>query len=113
MTDETGDGVLTDAQWAELAPLIEPCRPATKPSTSISAAPSRRSSGDPTTARNGAAFRRIWDHGGWRRRPSTVGAAMAFGSVCCNGRNGAQCGAWIHNKKLRNLNRLMARQNSI
>ena len=30
MTDETGDGVLTDAQWAELAPLIEPCRPAHK-----------------------------------------------------------------------------------
>src|SRR4051794_40169335 len=28
MTDETGYGVLTDAQWAELAPLIEQCRPA-------------------------------------------------------------------------------------
>ena len=27
MTDETGYGVLTDAQWAELAPLIEQCRP--------------------------------------------------------------------------------------
>ena len=30
MTDETGYGVLTDAQWAELAPLIEQCRPAHK-----------------------------------------------------------------------------------
>ena len=30
MTDEAGYGVLTDAQWAELAPLIEPCRPAHK-----------------------------------------------------------------------------------
>ncbi|MFL5281870.1 MAG: transposase, partial [Rhodopila sp.] len=27
MTDETGYGVLTDAQWAELAPLIAQCRP--------------------------------------------------------------------------------------
>ena len=27
MTDETGYGVLTDAQWADLAPLIEQCRP--------------------------------------------------------------------------------------
>src|SRR3954463_1593612 len=27
MTDETSYGVLTDAQWAELAPLIEQCRP--------------------------------------------------------------------------------------
>ena len=27
MTDETGYGVLTGAQWAELAPLIEQCRP--------------------------------------------------------------------------------------
>jgi transposase len=27
MTDEAGYGVLTDAQWADLAPLIEPCRP--------------------------------------------------------------------------------------
>src|SRR6201995_1983143 len=27
MTNETGYGVLTDAQWAELAPLIEQCRP--------------------------------------------------------------------------------------
>src|SRR3954452_17926861 len=27
MTDETGFGVLTDAQWADLAPLIEQCRP--------------------------------------------------------------------------------------
>jgi transposase len=27
MTDETGYGVLTDAQWAELAPLIEQSRP--------------------------------------------------------------------------------------
>ena len=27
MTDETGYGVLTDAQWDELAPLIEQCRP--------------------------------------------------------------------------------------
>ncbi len=27
MTNETGYGVLTDAQWAEMAPLIEPCRP--------------------------------------------------------------------------------------
>ena len=27
MTDGTGDGVLTDPQWAELAPLIEQCRP--------------------------------------------------------------------------------------
>ena len=30
MTDETGYGVLTDAQWAALAPLIEQCRPAHK-----------------------------------------------------------------------------------
>ena len=30
MTDETSYGVLTDAQWAELAPLIEQCRPAHK-----------------------------------------------------------------------------------
>src|SRR3954470_18076170 len=30
MTDEPGYGVLTDAQWAELAPLIEQCRPAHK-----------------------------------------------------------------------------------
>jgi transposase len=30
MTDETGYGVLTDAQWAGLAPLIEQCRPAHK-----------------------------------------------------------------------------------
>jgi transposase len=27
MTDETGYGVLTDAQWAELAPLIAPGHP--------------------------------------------------------------------------------------
>ena len=27
MTNETGYGVLTDAQWADLAPLIEQCRP--------------------------------------------------------------------------------------
>ena len=27
MTNEIGYGVLTDAQWAELAPLIEQCRP--------------------------------------------------------------------------------------
>jgi transposase len=27
MTDETGYGVLTDAQWAALAPLIAQCRP--------------------------------------------------------------------------------------
>jgi transposase len=27
MTHETGYGVLTDAQWDELAPLIEQCRP--------------------------------------------------------------------------------------
>jgi transposase len=27
MTDDTSHGVLTDAQWAELAPLIEECRP--------------------------------------------------------------------------------------
>jgi transposase len=27
MTDETGYGVLTDAQWDELVPLIEQCRP--------------------------------------------------------------------------------------
>ena len=27
MTNETGYGVLTDAQWAGLAPLIEQCRP--------------------------------------------------------------------------------------
>jgi transposase len=27
MTDETGYGVLTDAQWDALAPLIEQCRP--------------------------------------------------------------------------------------
>jgi transposase len=27
MIDETGYGVLTDAQWAELAPLIAQCRP--------------------------------------------------------------------------------------
>jgi transposase len=27
MTDETGYGVLTNAQWADLAPLIEQCRP--------------------------------------------------------------------------------------
>ena len=27
MTNETGYGVLTDAQWAELEPLIEQCRP--------------------------------------------------------------------------------------
>src|SRR5215212_10081123 len=27
MTDETGYGVLTDAQWTDLAPLIEQCRP--------------------------------------------------------------------------------------
>ena len=27
MTQEGGYGVLTDAQWAELAPLIEACRP--------------------------------------------------------------------------------------
>src|SRR5690349_13242313 len=27
MTNETGYGVLTDAQWAEMAPLIEQCRP--------------------------------------------------------------------------------------
>ena len=27
MTNETGYGVLTDAQWNELAPLIEACRP--------------------------------------------------------------------------------------
>src|SRR3954464_143710 len=27
MTDETGFGVLTDAQWADLAALIEQCRP--------------------------------------------------------------------------------------
>jgi transposase len=30
MTDKTGYGVLTDAQWAELAPLIAQCRPAHK-----------------------------------------------------------------------------------
>jgi transposase len=30
MTGETGYGVLTDAQWAELAPLIAQCRPAHK-----------------------------------------------------------------------------------
>ena len=30
MIDETGYGVLTDTQWAELAPLIEQCRPAHK-----------------------------------------------------------------------------------
>src|ERR1700748_463195 len=35
MTNETGYGVLTDAQWAEMAPLIEPCRPPhkTEPNT--------------------------------------------------------------------------------
>jgi hypothetical protein len=27
MTDATGYGVLTDAQWDKLAPLIEQCRP--------------------------------------------------------------------------------------
>jgi hypothetical protein len=27
MTDETGYGVLRDAQWDALAPLIEQCRP--------------------------------------------------------------------------------------
>ena len=27
MTDETGYGVLTDAQWEALAPLIAQCRP--------------------------------------------------------------------------------------
>ncbi len=30
MTDATGYGVLTDAQWDALAPLIEQCRPAHK-----------------------------------------------------------------------------------
>src|SRR3954447_4223391 len=38
-------------------------------------------------ARNGAAFRAIWDRGGWRRRPSSAGATMAYGSVCWSWRN--------------------------
>ena len=68
MTQESGYGVLTDAQWEELAPLIERAG-LTRPSGSICGAPSKRLSGGTETARSGAAFRRIWGCGGWRRRP--------------------------------------------
>src|SRR3954447_20146507 len=94
MTDETGYGVLTDAQWADLAPLIEQCRPAHKAEhvnlrRTIEAIVWRHD--------NGAKWRSIPPHlgrGGWRRRPSSVGAAMVCGSVCWNTRNNAMGSSW-------------------
>src|SRR3954454_12755373 len=91
MTNETGYGVLTDAQWEALAPLIEECRPPHKTEhdnlrRTIEAIIWRHE--------NGAAFRPIWDRGGWRRRPSTAGATMGYGSVCWSGRNSARGSSW-------------------
>src|SRR3954467_1557306 len=94
MTDETGYGVLTDAQWADLAPLIEQCRPPHKTEhvnlrRTIEAIVWRHD--------NGAKWRAIPPHlGPWwmAARPSTAGAAMASGSDCWSGRNSVTGSSW-------------------
>jgi Putative transposase of IS4/5 family (DUF4096) len=67
MTHETGYGVLTDAQWDELAPLIEQCRPPHKTEhdnlrRTIEAIVWRHDNGAKWRS-----IRRIRGRGGWRR----------------------------------------------
>jgi hypothetical protein len=95
MTQEGGYGVLTDAQWEKLAPLIEACRPHHKTEClnlrrTIEAIIWRHTNGAKWRA-----IRRIWGHGGWRHKPSTDGAIMVSGSACLSWRNTAMASSWV------------------
>ena len=87
--------MLSDAQWSELEPLVEACRPKAKTPPQDLQRTLSAISGGIRTGPNGGPFRRSWVRGGGQRRSSPAGPVPASGSDClASCRSGASNSGW-------------------